>query len=156
MVDDYTRPMYDVDRSSDPGPNPRLLWTGGVATALVAALVGLAGVVVIRGILHIPVLGPSRHGTFGDVNTAYLCVGAAAAAIVATALMHALLVTTPRPQAFFGWIVGLVTVVCALQPFTTTTADLETQIASSLLIVLIGLAIGTLISGVAASALRRW
>lgn len=154
MVDDYTRPMYDVDRNSRPGPNPRLLWTGGVATALVAALVGLAGVVVIRGILHIAVLGPSRYGTFGDVNTAYLCVGAAAAAIVATALMHALLVTTPRPQAFFGWIVALVTIVCALQPFTMT-ADLETQIASCLLIVLIGLAIGSLISGVSASALRR-
>ena len=153
MYDDGTRPMYGMARRH-PQINPGPLWTGGVATALVAALIALVGVVVARGIFLIPVLGPSKYGTFGDVSTVWLCATAALGALVATGLMHLLLLTTPRPNAFFGWIVALITVVFALEPFTIE-APLDTQIATGLINLIIGLAIGTLISGVAAAAIRR-
>ena len=44
---------------------------------------------------------------------------AAALAMVATALAHVLALTTPRPRAFFSWIVGLVTVVGVVLPFAS-------------------------------------
>jgi len=34
------------------------LWTGGLATALVAALVAFVGVLICRGLLDVPVLAP--------------------------------------------------------------------------------------------------
>ena len=45
---------------------------------------------------------------------------AAAAALVATAIMHLLLIATPRPQMFFTWIIGLATVIAVVYPFSTT------------------------------------
>ena len=38
--------------------NAGRLWAGGVATAIVAALAVLAGVLITRGVLGIPVLAP--------------------------------------------------------------------------------------------------
>lgn len=140
--------------SGRPGINVPQLWTGGAATALVALLIALVGLVIARGVLRIPVLGPSRYGTLGDVSTVWMCLLAALAALLATGLMHLLLLSTPRPTTFFGWIVALATVAVAVRPFTTT-ATLETQLATCVLNVLLGVAIGTLISGVAASAARR-
>ncbi|NHD17039.1 MULTISPECIES: DUF6069 family protein [Actinopolyspora] len=140
--------------SGRPGINVRQLWTGGAATALVALLIALVGLVIARGVLHIPVLGPSRYGTLGDVSTVWMCLFAAVAALLATGLMHLLLLSTPRPTTFFGWIVALATTAVAVRPFTTTAA-LETQLATCVLNVLLGIAIGTLVGGVAASAARR-
>ena len=36
------------------------LWAGGLATAVVAALIAVVGIVIARGIFHIPVLAPNR------------------------------------------------------------------------------------------------
>src|SRR5215216_4378971 len=58
------------------------LWTGGLATALVA-----------RGLFDVPVLAPTREGALGNANTARLAILAAAAALVATGLMHLLLLS---------------------------------------------------------------
>jgi hypothetical protein len=38
------------------------LWTGGLATALVAALVAVVGVLIARGLFDDPVLAPAREG----------------------------------------------------------------------------------------------
>jgi hypothetical protein len=38
------------------------LWTGGLATAVVAALVAVVGVLVARGLFDVPVLAPHRGG----------------------------------------------------------------------------------------------
>ncbi|PRW64342.1 hypothetical protein CEP50_05265 [Actinopolyspora mortivallis] len=152
VSEDDTRPPGRTPGASE--TNAGQLWTGGAATALVAALVALVGVVTARGVLHIPVLGPSRHGTLGDVSTVWMCLLSAVAALLATGLMHLLLLSTPRPGTFFGWIVALGTVAIAVRPFTTP-APLETQLATCVLNLLVGLAIGTLLSGVAASATRR-
>ena len=146
--------------AGDPGstrPAPTLdagrLWTGGVATALVAALVAVVGVLIARGLLDIPVLAPTGEGTFGDASTAQLAGLAAVAALAATGLMHLLLLTTPRPRRFFGWIIGLATVVAAILPLMTD-AEPETRWATAAINVAIGLTIGSLVSSVAGSASR--
>ncbi len=71
----------------------------------------------------------------------------AAAALVATGLAHVLLLSTPRPMAFFAWIVGLGTAVVVLFPFSTA-APLLDKVATALVDLVIGIAIGTLINGV--------
>ena len=79
---------------------------------------------------------------------------AAAAALLATGLAHLLLVATPRPMLFFTWIVGLVTLLLVLFPFSTS-APLSQKIATAAVDLVIGVAIGSLINGVAARATRR-
>ena len=129
------------------------LWTGGLATALVAALVAVVGVLIVRGLFDVPVLAPTREGVLGGTSTARLAILAAVAALLATGLMHLLLVSTPRPFRFFTWIVSLLTVVAVLAPFMTD-ATLATQVATAAIGLVIGMAIGSLVSGAARSAIR--
>ena len=89
------------------------LWTGGVATALVAALVALVGVLICRGLLDVPVLAPTEEGTLGGTSTFRLVGLVALAALLATGLLHLLLLSTPRPIRFFTWIVTLATIAAA-------------------------------------------
>ena len=129
------------------------LWTGGLATALVAALVAVVGVLIARGLFDVPVLAPTREGVLGGTSTARLAILAAVAALLATGLMHLLLVSTPRPFRFFTWIVSLLTVVAVLAPFMTD-ATRATQVATAAIGLVIGMAIGSLVSGAARSAIR--
>jgi hypothetical protein len=129
------------------------LWTGGLATALVAALVAVVGVLIVRGLFDVPVLAPTREGVLGGTSTARLAILAAVAALLATGLMHLLLVSTPRPFRFFTWIVSLLTVVAVLAPFMTD-ATLATQVVTAAIGLVIGMAIGSLVSGAARSAIR--
>ena len=110
------------ERRSSPGStvDARQLWSGGAATALVAALIALVGILVYRWLLGIPILAPRQDGAWGDASTAGYAIAAAAAALSATAIMHLLLLTTPRPQMFFTWVVGLATVIAVVYPFSTT------------------------------------
>ena len=126
----------------------RLLWSGGVASAVVAGLVALVGVLVSRWLFNLPVLAPSREGAYGDARTTGLVLAAAAAALVATGLVHLLLVSTPRPLMFFGWIVALVTTLVVVYPFSTT-APLDAKIATAVVDLAIGAMIGTLVGGAA-------
>jgi hypothetical protein len=66
--------------------NAGRLWAGGVATAIVAALALLAGVLITRGVLGIPVLAPKAASDFGDSSTAVYAGLAAGCALLATAL----------------------------------------------------------------------
>jgi hypothetical protein len=129
------------------------LWTGGVATALVAALVAFVGVLICRGLFGVPVLAPTEDGAVGDASTFRLAALAALAALLATGLLHLLLVSTPRPRRFFGWIMGLATVAATLLPFLTD-ADLDEKVATAAIYLAIGISIGSLLSGVARSATR--
>lgn len=137
---------------TDRGPvvNTGRLWAGGVATAVVAALIGLVGVLIVRAVLQ---LNP-RSGAFGDSDTVLLCVIAAAAALAATGLAHLLLVSTPRPLAYLGWIVGLVTTATVVLPFTGG-GSLPIKISTAVIHLVIGVAIASLVSGAAAGAVRR-
>jgi len=98
----------------------RQLWSGGAATAVVAALIALVGILVCRWLFNVPILAPRQDGAWGDASTAGYAIAAAAAALVATAIMHLLLIATPRPQMFFTWILGLATVIAVVYPFSTT------------------------------------
>jgi Family of unknown function (DUF6069) len=93
------------------------LWAGGFATAVVAALAYGVGIVIARVVFDIPVLAPERDGALGDSATWQLALTAFGVALLATALMHLLLVVTPRPYSFFGWIMGLATVLVTVLPF---------------------------------------
>jgi hypothetical protein len=125
-----------------------------VATAVVAALIALAGILIARWLFTIPILAPRQDGAWGNASTGMYVLSAAGAALVATAIMHLLLLTTPRPQLFFGWIIALGTLVAVAFPFSTT-APIEQKVATATVNLVLGFAIGTLINGVAGRAVRR-
>jgi uncharacterized protein DUF6069 len=132
----------------------RQLWSGGAATAVVAALIALVGILVCRWLFNIPILAPRHDGAWGDASTAGYATAAAAAALVATAIMHLLLLTTPRPLMFFAWIIGLATAIAVVYPFSTT-APLPQKVATAVINLVLGAAIGSLIDGTAVRVIRR-
>jgi Family of unknown function (DUF6069) len=140
-----------------PGATPRInaarLWSSGVATAVVAALVGLVGVLIARALFRVAFSGEASAGAIGDGNTAFLCAVAALAALAATGLAHLLLISTPRPLAYLGWIIGLVTAVAVVLPFLST-RSLGVSATQAVINLVIGMAIGSLVTGAAASTLR--
>ncbi|MDN5933711.1 MAG: DUF6069 family protein [Pseudonocardia sp.] len=155
---DETRPIGGArvppDTTGAPSINVTRLWAGGLATAVVAALIALVGVLVVRAVFRVALYAPSGAGAFGDSDTAVLCVVAAAAALAATGLVHLLLIATPRPLAYFGWIVGLVTAAVVVVPFLGSYGPLPEALAAAVIHLVIGLAIGSLVAGAAASATR--
>jgi Family of unknown function (DUF6069) len=151
-----TSPYARRDDGTGPGRlqlDAGRLWMGGLATALVAALVALVGVLIARGLFDVPVLAPTEEGTLGNASTARLAGLAAVAALAATGLMHLLLVCTPRPWRFFAWIVWLLIVVAVVAPFTTG-AKLDTKVATAAINLAVGTAIASLVPAVARSATR--
>ncbi|WP_306368644.1 DUF6069 family protein [Nocardiopsis sp. CC223A] len=130
------------------------LWSGGLATAVVAALVVLVGTLIMRGVLGIPVLAPEEAGYLGDAGTAAYAFMAGVAALAATALMHLLLVAAPRARAFFGWIIGLITAIAVVTPFTQG-AEPASQVGTAAINLVAGVAIATLVSSVARTAVVR-
>jgi Family of unknown function (DUF6069) len=147
------RPGGGRPRSERPQVDAGRLWAGGVATAVVAGLVAVVGVLVCRWLFGIPLLAPKQDGAYGDAHTTGLVLLAAAAALAATGLVHLLMLSTPRPLTFFGWIIGLATVLVVLVPFSTS-APLTAKAATAVVSLVLGVAIGTLISGVAARSVR--
>jgi hypothetical protein len=105
----------------------RRLWSGGAASAVVAGLVALVGVLVSRWLFGLPVLAPSHDGAYGDV----------------------LMLSTPRPLMYFGWIIALLTTLVVVFPFSTT-ASLGAKVATAVVSLAIGVAIGMLVGGAAA------
>jgi hypothetical protein len=73
------------------GVDARKLWAGGVASAVVAGLLALVGVLVSRWLFNLPVLAPRQDGAYGDVRTTALILAAMAAALAATGLVHLLM-----------------------------------------------------------------
>lgn len=143
---------YQADRPSGTRRrvDPVRLWAGGVATALVAGGIAFVGVLVIRAIFHIP--GMHRFGNdYRDIDRLLLAICAAAAALLATALLHLLMISTPRAHKFFAWIVGLVVVGLIVQELIGGN-DFPTNVLLSALYLIIGIAIASLLTGVARTA----
>ncbi|MBP2328615.1 hypothetical protein JOF56_009000 [Kibdelosporangium banguiense] len=141
---DSTR-SFDIDR----------LWAGGGATAVVAALLAVVGILIARGLLDVAVLAPKGEGAWGNANTLTYSLVSAGCALVAAGLMHLLLVTTPNATRFFGSIMVLLTLVAVVLPLSLD-VRLESRIFTAVLNFLIGLTITLLLLGVAASARRKW
>jgi hypothetical protein len=78
--------------------------------------------------------------------------------LAATGLMQLLIMVAPRPRIFFGWIVGLATLVAVLTPFENSFSTvgriplLSSKIATALITLCIGIAIATLLNAVARSS----
>ena len=138
-------------RPADPSVDAGRFWAGVVATALVAALVGLVGVVIVDQILSFELAVQDVFGV-NSTGAAYV-VGAAVIAVLAGGLLHLLVLTTPKPKAFFGWIMFLGTLTAALLPLTWTDV-LESSISAGLVNALIGIAIWSLLLGVLSRTLR--
>jgi hypothetical protein len=138
----------ELERSVD----PRSLWSGGAATAVVAALVAVVGVLVVRGVFSVPVIAPSNANAVIDyVGAIWLAVFAMLGSLLATALAHVLLLLAPRPMAFFGWIEGLVTLAFVVWPYTVRVSG-TVQFANAVLYLAIGTAIGILVNFAASQA----
>src|SRR4029079_9289471 len=70
------------------------LWAGGAATALVAGLVAVVGVLIGQGVLDLAMVKPPLVPVGVSFAVQY-AVTAALLALVATALAHVLAATTP-------------------------------------------------------------
>lgn len=132
----------------------RRLWTGGVATAIVAIGLTIVGFLIIHGLLHLTVLGiwpdsgaVSTPSVFGYASVAAL------AALVATAVMHLFLLGVPRPRFFFAWVGALCTAIWVILPLTVP-ASTATKAATALLNLVIGIAITAIVHSMAAYSSR--
>ena len=140
-----------VVEPSGPSVDAGRYWAGVVATALVTALIGLVGVLIVDQILDIELVVRDLVGT-GSTGAAFV-VGGVLASIAAGGLLQLLVMSTPKPRAFFGWIMFLATLTAALLPLTWTDV-LESAIATGLVNALIGIAIWSLLLGVLSRTLR--
>ena len=149
--------MTAMYQSAGSRPAPVLhagrLWAGGLATAVVAGLIAIVGILVGRGLFGVAVLAPKGAGTWGGANTVWYALGAALLSLAATGLMHGLILFTPRPMRFFGWIMVLATAVGMTAPFATAESWGSVVYTAGLNMVL-GIAIGSLVSGTAHAATR--
>jgi hypothetical protein len=146
--------MYEPEAAPPrPSVNAGRLWSGGLATALVAALIAVVGILLTRGLFDVPILAPKGEGAWGGANTFWYAFGAACASLVATGLMHLLLLTTPRPMLFFAWAIGLATLAGMLAPYMVEAAT-ASRVCTSLLNLVLGAAIGSLVAGTAQAAIR--
>jgi hypothetical protein len=135
-------------------PDSSQFWAGGVAPAVVAALIALVGILVCRWALGIPILAPASDGTWGNAHTSEYVLVAACIALVATGLLYLLVLAAPEPGTFFRWIMGLATLAAVVYPFSTD-APLEQKTATAVVNLVLGVAITTLLTGVASRAIRR-
>lgn len=122
------------------------LWAGAAATALVAGLIAVVGILIARGLVHVDVLAPKGEGVWGNANTVTYALVSAAVALAATGLLHLLLVTTPRATVFFTWIMVLLTLIAVVLPLS-----LPVDLASRVTTGLINLAIGLAVTGILTS-----
>ncbi len=59
-------------------PDGAQFWAGAVATAVVAALIALVGILICRWTLNIPILAPAGEGAWGNAHTGeYVLAGGA-------------------------------------------------------------------------------
>jgi hypothetical protein len=135
-------------------PDPVQIVAGGFATAIVAALIALVGVLVCRWTLGIPILAPSSDGAWGSAHTGEFVLAAALIALAATAVLYLLMLGTPQPFLFFRWIMGLATLAAVVYPFSTA-APLSQKAATAIVVLVLGIAITSLLTATAARAMRR-
>ncbi|MGY6652419.1 DUF6069 family protein [Amycolatopsis sp. TRM77291] len=143
----------DFEEKDRPAVNGARLWAGGAATAVTAALTAIVGILIARGLVKVAVLAPSREGAWGGASSLTYSLASAAIALAATALLHLLLLTAPKPRTFFGWIMVLFTAIAVVIPLSLGAA-LDARLATAIINLAIGLAITITLSGVAGSAIR--
>ncbi|CCH30154.1 DUF6069 family protein [Actinosynnema sp. NPDC047251] len=131
------------------------LWAGGFATAVVAALLAVVGILIARGLLGVAVLAPEGEGAWGNANTVAYALGAALAALLATGLLALLIVSTPRSRQFFTWIGLLLTAIAVILPLGIG-GFVGPGLATALINLVLGVSIVLMLNGVARSAYRAY
>ena len=139
--------------TTSPSLDAGRLWAGGLATAVVAALIAVVGVLIGAGVLELQLLGPPEVIGLWNTLTGNWAIFAAVSALVATGLLHLLIVAAPRPMAFFSWIVGLATLAAVAWPFAAG-IPVSGAVGSAVINAVIGLTILSMLSRVASTALR--
>jgi hypothetical protein len=142
---------YDGNKPERPGINPARLWASGLATAVVAALLAVVGILIARGVLDVAVLAPKGEGIWGNANTFTYAMVSALAALVATGLMHLLYLAVATPTQFFTWIMVLITLIAVVLPLTLT-VEPGPKIATAVINLAIGIAITVILNAVASAA----
>ncbi len=133
--------------------NVRALWAGGAASAVVAALVAVVGVIICEDLLHLQMTPPPLLPIGRSLPVQY-AVTSAALALAATGLAQVLAMTTPRPEAFFSWIVGLATVIGVALSLGSP-GPWAGRFATALVDLIIGICILTLVRSVLARTTQR-
>jgi uncharacterized protein DUF6069 len=148
----YPASQYDA---GDPRvrPDAAQFWAGAAATAVVAALIALVGILICRWTLGIPILAPAGEGAWGNAHTGEYVLLAALVALIAAAVLYLLELGAPAPRVFFAWIMGLATLAVVVYPFSTS-APLEQKAATAIVNLVLGVAITSLLSAVSARAIR--
>ncbi|SDS32228.1 hypothetical protein [Microlunatus soli] len=142
----------------DPRPDrrrrvdPVRVWAGGVATALVAGGVAFVGILVLRALDGVSGLH-KLAGQGADLDRTLVVVAAVVVALLATGLLHLLLLSTPRAHTFFAWIIGLVVLAVVVQALVA--GDWYGSVLVAALYLIIGLAIGSLLTGVGRTAVTE-
>jgi magnesium-transporting ATPase (P-type) len=155
----YGDPRYGHDpygghppyRDKRPGVEAGRLWAGGVATAVIAALTAIVGLLIAHSLFNVTVLQPEGQGVWVNADSLTYAVIAAFVALLATALMHLLCLAVPSPGTFFSWIMVLLMAIAVVVPLTLT-VPLSTKIATAAINLVIGVAITIVIQSMAASA----
>lgn len=141
-------------RPPPPRVNAVRLWSGGVATAVVAAGVTVVAFLVVRGLFDIPVLGADLDGGVMAPSMLAYAAWAALAALILTGVMHLLLLTgLPRPGVFFGWIGAIVVAIAVIAPLTLS-APLDERLATATVNLVLGAVIVGLVSVSATASVR--
>src|SRR3954451_14789050 len=146
-------PAADPAGRRGPRVQAGVLWAGGVATAVVAALVAAIGELIFEAILDVPLVAITNGDTTTSTDRASYWLGAAALALLATGLMHLLLVAVPQPIRFFTWVVVLTAAVLVAAPFAYDEPG-KSQVATAVTGLGVVIAIGALLPGVARRAVR--
>jgi hypothetical protein len=142
------------ERATRPSLNSALYWSGVAATAVVAAVTAVVGVIIAEGILDRELVPPLLNVFALDGHIARYACSAAVAAVLAGALLHLLILSAPHPGGFFTWIAALVTLACALLPFTFTD-NVGDALLTGVLNAAIGISITTLVPAVAVRTRRH-
>ena len=129
----------------------RTLWTGGVVTAVIVGGLTIVGFLLIEGILRYPLLGDRANAQVAHATMVGYAAGAALVALLATAAMHVLLISTHRPRWFFAWLGGIGTAIAVLLPLTQ---HLPVPLATATVNLALGLTIIGLVNHTTAASQR--
>ncbi|WP_279580822.1 DUF6069 family protein [Fodinicola feengrottensis] len=87
----------------------------------------------------------------GDVSVGAYALAAAGLTLAAAGVMQLLSLAVPRPTWYFGWLVGLATLIGTLLPLTLT-VDFGSKVATASMDLVMGIVVSVLITGTARSA----
>ena len=135
-------------------PDSAQFWAGAVATAVVAALIALVGILICRWTLGIPILAPQATARGAMRTPASTCSWRRLSRSPPAGVLYLLVLGTPQPGMFFDWIMGLATLAAVVYPFSTG-APLDQKAATAVVDLVLGIAITSLLTAVAARAVRR-